>query len=50
MKADEYKYWRQQPACVRMDAVAEITKEAYSLKDSPRDASRHQRTISRLKR
>ncbi|MBF0565506.1 MAG: hypothetical protein HQK89_09710 [Nitrospirae bacterium] len=35
MKADEPQYWQQQPAHVRMDAVEEITREAYGLKDSP---------------
>ena len=50
MKADEYEYWQKQPAHVRMDAVAEITREAYGLKDSSPNASRLQRAIRRLKR
>jgi hypothetical protein len=50
MKADEYQYWQQQPAHKRMDAVEEITTEAYGLKDSPPNVSRLQRTISHIKR
>jgi hypothetical protein len=50
MKADEYGYWQQQPAHARMDAVTEITAEAYGLKDSPPDARRLQRTIVHIKR
>jgi hypothetical protein len=50
MKADEYQYWQQQPAYVRMDAVEEITRESYSLKDSLSNVSRLQRTVSHLKR
>jgi hypothetical protein len=50
MKADEYKYWQGQPAHIRLDAVTEITREAYGLKEAPPNASRLQRTICRLKR
>lgn len=50
MKAGEYAYWRQRPAHERMEAVAGITAEAYSLKDSLPDASRLQRTLVHLKR
>jgi len=50
MKADEYKYWRQRPAQERMEAVSEITAEAYGLKDIPPNAFRLQRTLIHLKR
>jgi hypothetical protein len=50
MKADEYQYWQQQPAHIRMDATGEITREAYGLKDVSPNASRLQRTLSHLKR
>ena len=50
MKADEYFYWRHRPAHERMTAVAEITAEAYGLRDSPPHASRLQRTLVHLKR
>ena len=50
MKADEYKYLQRQPAHERMKAVAEITEEAYGLKDLPPDVFRLQRTLVHLKR
>ncbi|MBF0515998.1 MAG: hypothetical protein HQK97_02610 [Nitrospirae bacterium] len=50
MKADEYQYWQQQPVHKRMDAVEEITREAYGLKDSSPNVSRLQRTLSHIKR
>jgi hypothetical protein len=50
MKADEYEYWRGRPAHERMDAVIEITAEAYGLEDAAASASRLQRTLVHLKR
>ena len=50
MKAEEYEYWQQRPAHERMDAVAEITAEAYGLKDSAPRVPRLQRTLVHLKR
>lgn len=50
MKAAEYAYWQQRPAHERMDAVAEITAEAYGLKEPQSDAPRLQRTLVHLKR
>jgi hypothetical protein len=32
MKADEYKYWQNQPAYARMDAVTDLTREAFVFK------------------
>ena len=43
MKADEYDYWQQRPASERMNAVTEITNEAYSLKGRSPDAPRARR-------
>lgn len=50
MKVEEYDYWKSRPAQERMDAVTEITTEAYGLKDSPRNAPRLRRAIIHLKR
>jgi len=50
MKADEYDYWRQLPAHQRMQAVTDITAEAYGLKDPDRHASRLQRALVHLQR
>ena len=50
MKAEEYDYWQQRPAHERMDAVTELTAEAYALKDSSPNVSRLQRTLVHLKR
>jgi hypothetical protein len=50
MKAEEYKYWRQRPAHERMQAVTDISEEAYGLKGTSHDASRLQRTLVHLKR
>jgi hypothetical protein len=49
MKAEEYAYWQRQPAHVRLNAVAEITDEAYGLKGAPH-VSRLQRVVVCLKR
>jgi uncharacterized damage-inducible protein DinB len=50
MKAAEYAYWQQRPTHERMDAVTEITAEAYGLKDPQSNAPRLQRTLVHLKR
>jgi hypothetical protein len=50
MKADEYEYWLERPAHERMDAVTEMTAEAYGLADLAPDASRLQRILIHLKR
>jgi hypothetical protein len=50
MKADEYDYWRRRPAHERMDAVTELTAEAYGLKGLSSDGSQLRRTLVRLKR
>ena len=50
MKVEEYQYWRQRPAYERMEAVAEISAEAYALKKGATHAPRLQRTLVHLKR
>lgn len=50
MKAEEYGYWQRQPAQERLEAVSEISVEAYGLKGLPPDACRLQRTLVHLKR
>lgn len=35
MKAEEYRYWQSQPTHKRIDAVVELSSEAYGLKDLP---------------
>lgn len=50
MKADEYRYWQQQPDYERIAAVSEMTSVAYSLKGLRPDVSRLQRTLVHLKR
>ena len=50
MKADTYRYWRQQPDFARLAAVTELNAEIYGLKGLPGDASRLQRIVRLLKR
>jgi hypothetical protein len=50
MKADEYRYWQSRPVHERMSAVAELTRAAYSMKDSATDVQRLQRTLVCLQR
>ena len=50
MKAEEYRYWRSRPVHERMDAVAEITRAAYAMKEALPDVPRLQRTVAILSR
>ena len=50
MKAEEYRYWRSVSPRERMQAVADITLETYSLKGQYADAQRLQRTLVRIQR
>jgi hypothetical protein len=50
MKAESYRYWRQQPDHVRLAAVTELNAEIFALKGIPGDASRLQRVVQLLKR
>jgi len=50
MKAEEYRYWQSVSPRERMQAVADITLETYSLKGQYADAQRLQRTLVRIQR
>ncbi|MGD0226867.1 MAG: hypothetical protein ABSF71_31455 [Terriglobia bacterium] len=50
LKTDEYRDWQKLPAQERMDAVAEITLEAYQMKGPTPDVRRLQRTLVHLQR
>ena len=50
MKADEYRYWQSRPAHERLNAVSELTRAAYSLKEPLPDVPRLQRTLVCLQR
>ena len=50
MKADEYRYWQSRPVHERMNAVAEITRAAYAMKEPALDVRRLQRTLVCLQR
>jgi hypothetical protein len=50
MKAEEHRYWRSVSACERLEAVSEITSEAYALKGQSTDVPRLQRTLVRIQR
>jgi hypothetical protein len=50
MKAEELRYWQAVSPRERMQAVWDITLEAYRLKGGLRDVPRLQRTIVRIQR
>jgi hypothetical protein len=50
MKAEEYAYWQGRPVHERMDAVSEITRVAYAMKEFLPDVPRLQRTVAILPR
>ena len=50
MKADEYRYWRSRPVYERMDAVSELTRSVYAMKEALPDVPRLQRTVAILPR
>ena len=50
MKAEEFAYWQQRPDHERIEAVSELTIEAYRLKDPTFDVPRLQRTLVHLQR
>ena len=45
MKAEEYAYWQSRSVQERMNAVSEITRAAYAMKESLPDVPRLQRTV-----
>jgi hypothetical protein len=50
MKAAEYRYWQSRPVHERMDAVSEITRTLYAMKEDLPDVPRLQRTVAVLSR
>ena len=50
MKAEEFAYWQQRPDYERIDAVSELTIDAYRLKDPTFNVRRLQRTLVHLQR
>lgn len=50
MKADEYRYWQQQPSHVRLKATSDMAREAYRLEEAPAHVRRLQRTLVRIER
>ncbi|MHB1743203.1 MAG: hypothetical protein ACYCRE_00360 [Acidobacteriaceae bacterium] len=46
--AETYRYWQSRPAYERMEAVAEIVRDAYYMKGIDLDAQRPQRTLVRI--
>ncbi len=49
-KAEEYRYWGSRPSHERMDAVTELTAEAYNRRDPQAHVSRLRTTAVLLKR
>ena len=50
MKAEEYRYWQNVSARERVQAVWDLTLQAYRLKGEIQDAPRLQRTLIRVQR
>ena len=50
LKADSYRYWREQPPHARLSAVAELNAELNALKGVAGNGPRLQRTVRLLKR
>jgi hypothetical protein len=50
MKADEYRYWRDRPVHERMEAVSELSRAVYAMKESLPNVPRLQRTAAVLPR
>jgi hypothetical protein len=50
MKAEEYRFWQGVSARERMQAVSDITRDAYALKGQLPSVQRLQRTLIRIQR
>ena len=50
LKDEEARDWKALPAHEKMNAVAEITRAAYQMKESTQDVQRLQRTLVHLQR
>lgn len=49
-QAETYRYWQSRPGYERMEAVAEIVRDAYFMKGIDLDAQRSERTLVRIQR
>jgi hypothetical protein len=50
MKADEYRYWQEQPAQKRAEATAQLSADGYNKGRQSRHVPRLQRPLVRLER
>jgi hypothetical protein len=49
-QAETYRYWQGRPDHGRMEAIAEIVRDAYALKGIDLDARGSERTLVRVQR
>jgi hypothetical protein len=49
-QAETFRYWRSRPDYERMEAVAQIIRDAYALKGIDLDAQGSDRSITRIQR
>jgi hypothetical protein len=49
-QAETYRYWQSRTSVERMEAIAEIVKDAYYSKGIDLDAQRPERTLVRVQR
>jgi hypothetical protein len=47
---ETFRYWRSRPDCERMEAVAQIVRDAYALKGIDLDALPSDRSLKRVYR
>lgn len=47
---ETYRYWQSRPISERLEAIAQIVRDVYTLKGIDLDAQRSPRTLVRLKR
>lgn len=48
--AENYRYWHSRPSYERMQAIAEIVRDAYTMKGVDLDAEGSKRTLVRVQR
>ncbi len=48
--AENYRYWHSRPSYERMEAIAEIVRDAYTMKGINLDAQGSKRTLVRVQR
>ena len=49
-QAETFRYWQSRPDYERMDAVAQIVRDAYALKGVDLDAERPEKSLTRVQR